>query len=254
VAVPGESAEFDFTKATTPTKFYVVCSTPRSGSTLLTRALWRCGRMGAPHEYFNLQTVLFRMQMRFQCDSIYKYTDEVMRLRTGPNGVFAVKLHQEHWHTFWYCGRFILFKGLKYIRIRRRDRLAQAVSLTIARQTGQWTHDVPAKAEAKYDFHMLRRALYDLDIQERGWDAMFAERKVKPLDLVYEDFRNDLDGCVAEVCRFVGVDPDAPAEPLAIPELERQSTADNKAWAQRFQQDMVRWRKIQAKQAQRPSA
>ena len=52
MAVPSETEAFDFVGSPPPSRFYVACSTPRSGSTLLTRLLWRSGRMGAPHEYF----------------------------------------------------------------------------------------------------------------------------------------------------------------------------------------------------------
>jgi LPS sulfotransferase NodH len=242
VAVPSETEAFDFVGSPQPSRFYVVCSTPRSGSTLLTRLLWRSGRMGAPHEYFNIQTVLFRMQLRFRSDSIHAYTDELLRRRTGPNGVFGFKLHQEHWHTFWYCGRFNVFRDLKYVRIRRRDRLAQAISLAIARQTGQWTSDVPAKAEPRYDFNQTRRAMQDLDRMERGWDTELTARKVKPLELVYEDFRNDTDSGLRAVYDFVGVDPNEPATPVPLPELERQTAPINREWTDRFKQDWERHR------------
>ena len=246
--VPSETEAFDFTGSPPPSKFYLIASTPRSGSTLLTRLLWQSGRMGAPHEYFNLQTVLFRMQMRFQSDSIHAYTDELLRRRTGPNGVFGLKLHQEHWHTFWFCGRFYVFKDMRYIRIRRRDRLGQAISLAIARQTGQWTSDVPARGPANYSYDEVRRALRDLDLNERGWDQLFAERKVKPLELVYEEFRTEPERYAREVCRFVGVDPDQPAAPVELPGLVRQTTKLNQVWADRYRRD------FQQRQAARPAA
>jgi LPS sulfotransferase NodH len=234
----------DFKPPVTPTRFYALCSTPRCGSTLVAHLLWRTGRMGAPGEYYNLHDVLFQMQNRFHATGIGDYTDQLLRRRTSPNGVFGVKLHHNHWQTFRHTGRFHLFSKMKYIRIRRRDRLAQAISYAIARQTRQWTADMPARNAAEYRFNDVLRAVQDLDRQDRDWSSLFAESKIQPLDIVYEEFSADSERHVAEICHFVGVDPREPAAPVPLPDLARQFSDINAQWMDRFRADNARRQEV----------
>ena len=61
-------------------------------------------------------------------------------------------------------------------------------------------------------------------------------------DIADEDFRNDTDPSVRAVYDFVGVDPNEPATPVPLPELERQTAPINRAWTDRFKRDWDRHR------------
>ena len=235
--------EHDFDSPGTPTRFYAICTVPRSGSTLLARMLWRTGLMGAPSEYFSLDTEILQLQKIFLCDSMGEYTDEVLRRRTSPNGVFGMKLFFPHWHIFRHSGRFRRFRDLKLIHLQRRDRIEQAVSFRLAMQTDRWWADNPAKAEPRYDFNELMSSLRDIDFQERGWAQLFSGLKVRPMTVVYEDFCADMDRQLEAILRYAGVDPGEPATPVTLPAPKRQFSEINTEWAERFRADYARWRK-----------
>lgn len=249
-----ESEAHDFPEAVAPRVFYCVASNPRSGSTLLERALWRTGAMGAPEEYFNFESTMWRLQLRLRQPSIGAYVDRVIRLRTGPNGVFGFKLHWPHWHAFWYCGRYTRFRPLHWIRIRRTDRLAQAVSLAMARQTGAWTAERAATAEPRYDRALIARALRDIDEGERGWDGLLPRIGAKPFEIAYEDLARDPDAAVSAVAAHLGValDPALRAR-VALPQLQRQSDDRKGEWMDRFRAE-ARAAAAAAKPAANPSA
>ncbi|MGH7198806.1 MAG: Stf0 family sulfotransferase, partial [Candidatus Omnitrophota bacterium] len=132
---------------------YIVCSTARTGSTLLCLGLQRTGVCGIPEEYFNPSTA-FKIQDKSLGLAAYgAYLDEVLVKGATPNGVFGLKIHWANWLGFLarikrmdrYKGTAIsvilnkIFPGVRYLYIRRRDIVRQAVSLEKAFQTNVWT-------------------------------------------------------------------------------------------------------------------
>ena len=107
---------------------YIVCSTPRSGSSLLCRALASMGIAGTPTEYFNPVT---------------RASLTARSRRTSANGVFGTKLHWEQLEQlraeslglgraepeFEISASFLeqLLPAPVYIHILRRDVNRQAV-------------------------------------------------------------------------------------------------------------------------------
>src|SRR5262249_5887973 len=123
---------YDFPERTAPRTFYIVASTPRSGSTFLCRRLWSTGLMGAPAEYFNYQGFMLQMVARLRPANIFHYVRQLLAIRTSPNGVFGANVH---WNHFWFMQQaeiVPLLPRVRFIYIARADRLAQAVSYALA--------------------------------------------------------------------------------------------------------------------------
>ena len=114
-------AEKDFEEQHEVKISYVICSTPRSGSTLLCRGLWDTGRAGAPHEYFHENKHMPQIISRWKPRSFNDYLSNLLRFRTSSNGVFGFKAHFDQ---FKYLSENTTlddtFPDLKYIRIRSR--------------------------------------------------------------------------------------------------------------------------------------
>ena len=78
---------------------YMICSTGRSGSTLLCSLLNNTGLMGVPHEYFHLsqhgKLLIQRLITNHESRDVTmkEYLETVMQHRTTPNGVFGIKGH-----------------------------------------------------------------------------------------------------------------------------------------------------------------
>jgi len=84
-----------------------------------------------------------------------------------------------------------VFNRPKYIWMRRRNRVQQAVSWAIAEQTRVWIQKMGEKprlgARPRFDFDVIDD-LYNLIVAyEAGWANYFRENHIEPLILFYED-------------------------------------------------------------------
>ena len=124
---------------------YIICSTPRSGSTLLGFLLRECKMMGVPHEYLH-PTIHFPALARRSgliasggSVNVDTYLAWLRRRRSTANGVFGLKAHFSHIGPLAHrpsVAKWI--EGARLIRIRRRDVVLQAISYYTALETGVW--------------------------------------------------------------------------------------------------------------------
>jgi Stf0 sulphotransferase len=120
------------------TQSYVIASTPRSGSYLLCEALAATGVAGKPTEPFNPEFLWdFHQRWGLSADvGFQEYWYQAVVHGTTGNGVFGVKIQwgQLDWLAEQAgAGRgdvlAQLLPGARYVRLVRRDRRAQAISL-----------------------------------------------------------------------------------------------------------------------------
>ncbi len=231
------SAESDFPVPTRPTIFYVVASTPRSGSSFLCRQLWSTGLMGAPAEYFNYEGHMLRMAARLQPQNLLEYVQRLFALRTSPNGVFGFKAHWDQFHIV-RAGRLLtLFPGLRYVHLERTDRVAQAVSLAKAEQTGMWGSRRQAPiATPVYRPRLIRHWMDRIEQDNGRWLAFFRRLGIHPVAVTYESLAADPDAATVEVLRSFGFAPD-PAARIDLRQTVRQADSINRDWIERFRRD-----------------
>ncbi len=226
--------EHDTDGAPPPRCTYALCSSPRSGSTLLSEALTAVG-MGVPIEYLDPTNAMAVAWGRWGCSDLGGYLQALHRHRTSADGVFGLKLH-------WYqlaavAGRGTgdgplleraaaaftsIAPGAAVVRVQRRDRRRQALSWLRAERTGCWytpvgrtPPPVPDVPDAEVDAREHRLA------EEEGcWTALLDRLGIVPLVVTYEDICADRDGVVAAIARHVGCTPTGPVPP---PRLVRQS-------------------------------
>jgi LPS sulfotransferase NodH len=259
-------AERDFPTRTPTLRRYVLASVPRSGSTLLADLLWSTGLAGAPMEYFSpgplvdlvgridpggplerfgrwrrrgLRPPLYLGEPAWDRVRLARYVGALETLRTGPGGVFGFKLHyQQALRAFTRKGFRVeeFFPELRWVYVRRRDRVRQAVSWLRARQTGAWDDTLPGAPGDRYDADAIAERLRLLEAQEAGWESYFAEGGIAPLRLDYEEIAPDPVAAGRGVLRHVGVEGwehcDVPA-----PERRRQADGVTEAWVARFREE-----------------
>ena len=149
---------------------YLVCATPRSGSTLVCHALGETGVAGRPEEYFlgvEDQSIRDHLGERaigaepqprsplWSRAAYDRYLEWAVEAGTTPNGVFGAKL------MWGYFGEFVsllrnvpayrdlplaellpaVFPELTFVRVVRANKVRQAVSLWKAVQTATWRED-----------------------------------------------------------------------------------------------------------------
>ncbi|MFI7146837.1 Stf0 family sulfotransferase [Nonomuraea sp. NPDC050022] len=239
------SPEFDFPPfAGLPPTRYVLAAAPRSGSNMLVRTLWHTGRAGFADGYLADTHVLDYFE-RWGFDTadpegrVKGYISRLMTCRTSPNGVFGIKVHGEHLQGL-EVDLDELLMSPQYIWLRRRDRIRQAISYVLAKQTGVWIVDgiylstSRARSEPHYDYAEIRRHLQHLDDETRAWQRYFDRRERVPHVVYYEDMLADYPGTVLGCLRHLGVDP---PDSLPEPGIKRQAGAVTERWLEMFERD-----------------
>lgn len=245
-----------------PQRVVLIAATPRSGSTLLARGLAATGLVGNPLEHLNrglivplegppwrhlglrLRRPLGRLRrwvrpdprravLRLDRASVESHLAQVAAEHTGPDGTFASKV-------MWaQLDQVLLGQGLDvdawgapvtWVRIRRGDRVAQAVSWVLAASTDRWSAQDPTRPPPPFDAARIADRKAELDRQERSWDRYFAERWIVPYEVTYEDLDAHYPTTLAALLSHLG-HPDAAVPPR---QLQRQADSVNAAWIARY--------------------
>ncbi len=234
-------AAYDCPECPGPESAYLICSTPRSGSTLLATGLWQTGLAGVPHEYFN-QRHIGAILRRANCDSLQHYIEWV-RTHRVCNGVCGIKMHFSQFRQFFLARGAnphdleSAFPNIRYIYIFRRDRLGQAISAVKSHQTGQWMATDPLCGSARYDFEAILWQLRSLQREDQGWQRWFRETGVRPLSIAYEQLVAAYDLWIRTVLQLIGVDC-ALDTPIRQPVIHKQRNGFSDEWRQRFIEDL----------------
>ena len=243
-----------------PTRTILLCSEPRSGSTLLGEALYFAGGLGCPLEYFHAG---FRPDFvaRWGTDDAETYLRAVHRHRTGPNGTFSAKLFWRDVLDLLAERDFMLrdelatsapeatdpdlyrraaatlaplFDDATFIHLKRLDRVRGAVSGDLAAQTGLW-RAIPGVGEHEpltdpvFDFDRIATHIANTACAHAHWANLFAAIGAAPVALNYEALTRDYVGTVGTVLRALGSDAAAPA-----PRMQRQSDRRSEDFALRY--------------------
>ena len=207
------------------------CTTPRCGSHFLGHKLHRLGTFGYPLEYLNPGN-LHVWEKRAGTTPPF---DFVKSVRTGPNGVFAVKLHHEHLSTFLQKESAPL--EYKFIHLRRRSLTKQAISFSRAQQTGAWISDMQEMAPAKYDWAQIAEKMDAISRGNADWQSFLSSVGIQPLELFYEDIVEDIPSAIAQIANYLEIQiPNAPTEEATF-EPRRQKKSVQDEWLSRFHED-----------------
>ena len=244
---------------------YIVCATPRSGSTLLCGLLASTGRAGDPDSFFGGRFISWwaaqwglpdRDAMGEKAFAA-AYLEAAIRAGRGATDLFGLRLMRESVDDLNAILAHVLpplptdrarferaFGALVYIHLARGDTLAQAVSLVKAEQTGLW-HIAPdgteierlsPPKEPEYDFHRLRREVEALDGHEAAWHAWFGAQGIEPLKVDYDTLSADPAATLIRVCGALGVE--APDAGDVKPGVARLSDATSAEWMHRYRSDI----------------
>lgn len=226
-------------------KSYIVASTDRSGSTFLCSMLWRTGVLGAPAEYWNnrnrtkSKTIGVQMMERLEASSPDDYLTKLLACRTSANGVFGVNVHYFDFEEALSLHPKMLERllPLTYIYIRREDKIAQAVSMVKAAQTGAWVSLANPKSEnLQYDRDLISRCLSFVEQQDRGWARWFEQNNISPFVVIYESFAAHPSIIVRSITELLGVQSDPPQQVLT-PQFDKQSDDISREWITRYRRE-----------------
>jgi LPS sulfotransferase NodH len=257
------------------TASYLVCATPRSGSTLLCETLRRTGVAGNPLEFFEAlpETGVPRHPLDYLagledpdalaliehapppeappysdlrgCSGYREHLDKVRAAGTTPNGVFGAKIM---WAHLVDLGRQLgagdldalvddVFDHPRFVWVRRQDTVRQAVSLWRAMQTQSWrAENEPGGGEPQYSYAALHHLVEMLADHDRAWER-FLGRRANVLTLTYEEIASGIGDVLERTLTHLGVAPDAAVD--ALPTMRRQADERSQEWAEAYARDAL---------------
>lgn len=228
------SETHDFPRVEKPSRVLVIASTARCGSHMLGHALHQTGMFGFPLEYAHPANVE-EWKKRFGLDDFRQTLDEIQRRRTSPNGVFGIKVHYPHLRQFGgFEGLTRFFPDARYVLLTRKDVLNQAVSHSIASQTGVWiSGQEPVNDNPRYDFAHIEQCLRQAILYNSSWRYALAASGSQYIELDFDQVRRDPVQSILKIADLVDIDVD----PERIPREQvttKQGSRRNAEWARRF--------------------
>ena len=209
---------------------YLICATPRTGSSLLCGLLESAGVAGRPESYFRRpdeESWAVRWGIVRSPDGGYSYPDYVRAaIAAGrtENGVFAARLM---WGSLGevvdnlgavhpdLAGADVdlltrTFGHTRFVYLRRNDILGQAVSWLRAEQTNVWFEaDQPRQEqtehEYRFDFDRIHELVQLIDAHNRAWRDWFTSVGVRPHAVRYEELASDPVGVTRDILDFLGL-------------------------------------------------
>lgn len=230
---------------------YLLCGTPRTGSTLLCELLTSTGVAGRPESYFRGPDQLrwadrFGLSVANGSLDYREFAAAARRFGTTSNGVFAARVM---WGTVEVMCNGLdprrrtrtdldvlegAFGPLSLVHLVREDVVAQAVSWARAEQSGYWQRGDGIVAEPELDLAQLHRLVHTITEHTRAWRSWFRAQEAAPLQVTYEELVHDPQTTVLEVLDHVGVD--APADWTSEVGTPQQADELNAEWARRYRE------------------
>lgn len=236
----------------TPPRSLILCTTPRSGSTLVCALIAAAGSGGAPESWYRPED-----RADYATDwgiadahggfSAADYLAAAIRAGSGGDGTFGLRLQP---------GSLELLRAdlaslsgpapdlalmrrhlgpCRFLHVSRRDGVAQAISRLKAEVSQVWHLDgsEPAgpRPRAAYDAARIDAFRAEAARGNAAWEAWFAAEGIVPHRLVYEDFAGDPAAAVVAALDALGLPPQRAG--LAVPN-RRMADAESAAWATRY--------------------
>lgn len=245
-------------------KSYIICGTPRTGSTLLCDLMAATRVAGAPDSFFMdpvdpVWAKAWGLPARDGHDETSyaaAYLKAAVSAGTGETNVFGLRLMRENLEGLMALIAAVhpglpsdkarleaAFGDVLYVHLARGDTLAQAVSLVKAEQTGLW-HIAPdgtelerlaPPREPQYDFARIAAVAAKLERFDAAWSDWFRVQGIKPLHITYEALSADPAAVVAGICDALGVSASRTALPQ--PAVAKLADAVSAAWMRRYRED-----------------
>ena len=218
------------------TQAYVICATPRSGTTLLCDLLTDVGKAGKPDSFFRRQSIYWWADYlgvpstEWDEKTIFdqSYLKAVIKEGTNGTDMFGMRLMWEHvaylsdvLDQYYpdlssdYARIQAAFGPVQFLHLSRDDKVAQAVSRVKAEQTGLWhVHSSGAErerlapaSEAQFDSQRLIEQLEEYQQQDESWERWFQQQGIKPVCISYEQLSADPQATLKIVLSAIGLNP-----------------------------------------------
>lgn len=244
---------------------YIICTSPRSGSTLLCRLLRQTGVAGYPESHFHEPSVdawlgyydLRREDGACERDLLKAIFTAAIASGTRASGMFGLRMQC---HSFPFFSRQLAilhpdlpddshriaaaFGDTAFIHLTRTDKLAQAISYVRAEQTGLWHRSSdgselerlsPPQPPA-YDGEKIRAHLDQFTADDAAWRAWFGREGITPFRITYEALAAAPRAILTDTLEHLDLDPGAAAG--IVLDVARLADSTNRDWAKRYRAEL----------------
>jgi LPS sulfotransferase NodH len=167
-----------------------------------------------------------RFGMRLMMENVGELSDRLATLYPGCS--MDAALHEK------------AFGRTCYIHLARQDKVAQAVSLVKAMQTGLW-HIAADGTEVErlapprapmYDHKLLQHHVAEFERFDREWNNWFELQKITPVRVEYETLSEDPAGVLRNILDHLGLDRVAASGVVA--DVAKLADEESLEWIRRF--------------------
>lgn len=238
---------------------YIICTTPRSGSTMLIDLLRQTGVAGRPEAYFRQLSIAdfcaaFDMpaQDGWTYDAAYiakatawaRHGGRIAGFRANWEAIGTLQSRLALCHPAARTDTERLtaaFGPTRFIYLERQDKLAQAISRTRAEQSGLWHRNADGTVREQtgeayvpvYNADAITTYMAETTANIANWHKWFTQNAITPHQVLYEQLAHDPAKVVAGILTALGLDP-AAAQGLR-PGTARLANTESKSWATRYQ-------------------
>jgi LPS sulfotransferase NodH len=240
---------------------YIICATPRSGTTLLCDLLADTGVAGKPDAFFRLQSIHWWAQHLNV--SAAEWSDEysfdrsflsaALHEGTAETQVFGMRLMFRDFDCLTKRPGVLYpdmpsdrtrfqaaFGPTRFVHLSREDKIAQAVSRVKAEQSGLWHLDANGTERERvkpeqvpvYDARIISEQVAECEKHDTAWVNWFAQQKIQPLCITYEALSDNPQATLAIVLSALG--QDATIAGTAKPRTTKLADRVSQDWANRF--------------------
>ena len=220
-------------------KGVLILSMPRAGSNWLGSLTNATGTMGKLDEWLDFGH-LTKPKGPEGRRALYTRT---LQSASSPNGRFAVKIFPRQLlqvideYEFDFIRRTRREHDTGLILLEREDRMAQAISLVRAMQSGAWTADNDTGKEVRYNYGALCQAYFHIGRGYAFWHSYLSLGNLPYTRFTYESLLQGPHPYLDTVAEMLGVPASTtPESPL---ELQRDDTTAE--WRTRFENDIEKF-------------
>lgn len=243
-------------------KSYVICTSPRSGSTMLCRLLAATKIAGNPGSHFHEPSIdawlenycldaTEYLSKRDVLDGIFR---AAMAHGQGDTDVFGLRLQRGSFSFFMDQLQFMYpdsasdveriqkaFGPTLPIYLVRKDKLGQAISYIRAEQTGLWHRKADGsdleRLEVQradgYDRDAIRAQIAEFSQYDEAWRSWFDAQSVMPLEVTYESLSREPQKQLERILDALGADGSI-AQGISTP-TAKLADEINRQWRERFE-------------------
>lgn len=242
---------------------YIICTSPRSGSTLLCKMLAATGIAGNPESLFYrpcLDDWMTRLNVEPKGTTERELLESIIRaaIQKGRGKTPVFGLRQQRPSFSFLCEKLAIlhseamtdlerlertFGPTQFIYLSRSDKLPQAISYLKAQQTGLWhvatdgseLERTAASQEPQYDAFRIRECLTALTAYDEGWNEWFAHEGIEPIRISYDELSDAPVAALRMLLGRLGLNPEVANG--VVPTVRKMADAISEDWISRFRSD-----------------